>query len=117
LEDVRYVVLVGLAVSGEPLAGLEEGFRIERGPQFGQDVGLFLVGVVPPPVRGARWDDRFLSLPEPSVLVADLDAQGAGYSLEVFLLSGWTCSGLPPRGETKRSRLSSSPSVSWAVLR
>jgi hypothetical protein len=68
LQDVGYAVFVGLAVPGEPVAGLEEGLRVQRGPWFGQDVDPFVVGVVPPPAGDARRNDRLLFVTEPSII-------------------------------------------------
>src|SRR5215203_1011052 len=51
LQEAGHAVLVGLAVSGEPIDSLEEDLRVQRRSEFDQDVGLF-VGFVPPPVGG-----------------------------------------------------------------
>jgi hypothetical protein len=41
---------------------------------------------VEPPVGRARRDGRLLSLPEASLLIADLDPKGTGEDFEVLLL-------------------------------
>jgi hypothetical protein len=85
LQEVGYAVLVGLAVSGEPVEGLEEDLGVQCRPQFEQDAGL-LVGVVPPPVGCAGRDGCLLSLPEPSLHFTHLDTKGAGEDFEMLRL-------------------------------
>src|SRR5829696_5789202 len=86
LQQVGHAVLVGFAIFGKPIESLEEDLGVQSRPQFEQEAGLLLVVFAVPPVGRARRYGCLLSLPEASVLVLDLDTNGALEDLEMLLL-------------------------------
>jgi len=86
LQEKRWTLVADLAVPGRTIEGFEVGLGVQRGPELDEDTSFLLVGIVPPPVRGAGRDGRLFSLPELSLLVAYLDTKDTGEGLETLLL-------------------------------